>query len=292
MNHKLSKTLFVGAAAVPALAAMPASDAAAAKPDKPNVIFILLDDAGYGDFGCYGQTRTETPNIDALAARGIRFTDMYSAAPLSSPARCGLLTGMHSGHAQIRANDEMTHRGDVWNHAEMLRDSTLEGQAPMRAGTPTLGSEMKRAGYRTAMIGKWGVGGPTSESTPNKMGFDEYFGCICQRQAHCYYPPFLWENDRRVYLDNQLLPPGTPLDDGADPMDPRSYEKYAQNTYSPDLMYERVLRFVGENRDNPFFLMWTTPIPHSPMQAPADEVQYYVRKFGDESPIEIGRAHV
>ena len=168
MNHKLSKTLFVGAAAVPALAGMPASDAAAAKPDKPNVIFILLDDAGYGDFGCYGQTRTETPNIDALAARGIRFTDMYSAAPLSSPARCGLLTGMHSGHAQIRANDEMTHRGDVWNHAEMLRDSTLEGQAPMRAGTPTLGSEMKRAGYRTAMIGKWGVGGPTSESTPNK----------------------------------------------------------------------------------------------------------------------------
>ncbi len=290
MNHKLSKTLFVGAAAVPALAAMPASDAAAAKPDKPNVIFILLDDAGYGDFGCYGQTRTETPNIDALAARGIRFTDMYSAAPLSSPARCGLLTGMHSGHAQIRANDEMTHRGYVWIHAEMLRDSTLEGQAPMRAGTPTLGSEMKRAGYRTAMIGKWGVGGPTSESTPNKMGFDEYFGCICQRQAHCYYPPFLWENDRRVYLDNQLLPPGTPLDDGADPMDPRSYEKYAQNTYSPDLMYERVLRFVGENRDNPFFLMWTTPIPHSPMQAPADEVQYYVRKFGDESPIE-GRGY-
>ena len=89
---------------------------------------------------------------------------------------------------------------------------------------------MRQGGYRTAMIGKWGVGGPATESTPNKMGFDEYFGCICQRQAHCYYPPFLWENDRRIYLDNELLPPGTPLDEGADPLDPHSYDKYTQQT--------------------------------------------------------------
>lgn len=207
----LSRALVLGAASVPALTAVSCDKT----PErKPNVIFILMDDAGYGDFGCYGQTRIETPNIDSLAARGIRFTDMYSAAPLSSPARCGLLTGMHTGHAQIRANDEMTARGDVWNHEAMLRDSTLEGQAPLKAGTPTLGSVMRQGGYRTAMIGKWGVGGPATESTPNKMGFDEYFGCICQRQAHCYYPPFLWENDRRIYLDNELLPPGTPLDRG------------------------------------------------------------------------------
>ena len=279
----LSRALVLGAASVPALTAVSCDK----MPErKPNVIFILMDDAGYGDFGCYGQTRIETPNIDSLAARGIRFTDMYSAAPLSSPARCGLLTGMHTGHAQIRANDEMTARGDVWNHEAMLRDSTLEGQAPLKAGTPTLGSVMRQGGYRTAMIGKWGVGGPATESTPNKMGFDEYFGCICQRQAHCYYPPFLWENDRRIYLDNELLPPGTPLDEGADPLDPHSYDKYTQQTYSPDIMYDRVLRFVNENRERPFFLMWTTPIPHSPMQAPDEMVQYYVEKFGDEAPIE------
>lgn len=129
---------------------------------------------------------------------------MYSAAPLSSPARCGLLTGRHAGHAQIRANDEMEWRGDVWNHEAMLRDSTLEGQAPLEAGTPTLGSVMQQAGYATAMIGKWGVGGPATEGTPNKMGFDTYYGCICQRQAHTYYPPFLWQNDRRIYLVNEL----------------------------------------------------------------------------------------
>lgn len=270
------------------MCAFPCREAAAkGREAKPNVIFILLDDAGYGDFGCYGQTRIETPNIDSLAARGVRFTDMYSGAPLSSPARCTLLTGMHTGHAQIRANDEMTSRGDVWNHNAMMADSTLEGQAPMRAGTPTLGSVMQSAGYRTAMVGKWGVGAPGTGCTPDKMGFDEYFGIICQRHAHSYYPAWMWENDHRIYLDNKVMQPGaTPLDEGADPRDPRSYDKYTQNTYGPDVMYERVLRFVDENRDGPFFLMWTTPIPHSPMQAPDEMVQYYVRKFGDEEPIE------
>ena len=156
----LSRALVLGAASVPALTAVSCDKT----PErKPNVIFILMDDAGYGDFGCYGQQKIETPNIDALSECGVRFTDMYSAAPLSSPARCGLLTGRHAGHAQIRANDEMEWRGDVWNHEAMLRDSTLEGQAPLEAGTPTLGSVMQQAGYATAMIGKWGVGGPATE---------------------------------------------------------------------------------------------------------------------------------
>lgn len=280
MKTSIPRTLLT---AIPALAAAGCTENPA---PRPNVIFILMDDAGYGDFGCYGQQKIETPNIDALSELGIRFTDMYSAAPLSSPARCGLLTGRHAGHAQIRANDEMEWRGDVWNHEAMLRDSTLEGQAPLEAGTPTLGSVMQQAGYATAMIGKWGVGGPATEGTPNKMGFGTYYGCICQRQAHTYYPPFLWQNDRRVYLDNELLPPGTPLDAGADPYDPRSYDKYTQRTYSPDAMYDQVLEFVNANKERPFFLMWTTPIPHSPMQAPDADVQYYVRKFGDEQPIE------
>ena len=165
MKTSIPRTLLT---AIPALAAAGCTENPA---PRPNVIFILMDDAGYGDFGCYGQQKIETPNIDALSELGIRFTDMYSAAPLSSPARCGLLTGRHAGHAQIRANDEMEWRGDVWNHEAMLRDSTLEGQAPLEAGTPTLGSVMQQAGYATAMIGKWGVGGPATEGTPNKMGF-------------------------------------------------------------------------------------------------------------------------
>ena len=157
MKTSIPRTLLT---AIPALAAAGCTENPA---PRPNVIFILMDDAGYGDFGCYGQQKIETPNIDALSELGIRFTDMYSAAPLSSPARCGLLTGRHAGHAQIRANDEMEWRGDVWNHEAMLRDSTLEGQAPLEAGTPTLGSVMQQAGYATAMIGKWGVGGPATE---------------------------------------------------------------------------------------------------------------------------------
>ena len=171
MKTSIPRTLLT---AIPALAAAGCTENPA---PRPNVIFILMDDAGYGDFGCYGQQKIETPNIDALSELGVRFTDMYSAAPLSSPARCGLLTGRHAGHAQIRANDEMEWRGDVWNHEAMLRDSTLEGQAPLEAGTPTLGSVMQQAGYATAMIGKWGVGGPATEGTPNKMGFGTCPSC-------------------------------------------------------------------------------------------------------------------
>lgn len=252
---------------------------------RPNVIFILMDDAGYGDFGCYGQKKTETPNIDALCQKGIKFTDMYCSAPLSSPSRCGLLTGRNSGHAQIRANDDWYVSTVLPTHHEMLNDSSLEGQRPMLAGTETLGSMMKSVGYHTAMIGKWGLGTPTSPSTPNKLGFDTFYGIICQRMAHNYYPPFLWDNDRREYLDNTWVEPGTMLKAGVDPNDPRSYSDYIGSIYSPDKMYEHVISYVNDHHDEPFFLMWTTPLPHSPMQAPQRWVDYYVKKFGDEKPI-------
>ena len=150
---------------------------------RQNVIFILLDDAGYGDFGCYGQTKIETPNIDALASRGVRFTDMYAGAPVSAPSRCTLMTGLHSGHAQVRSNDEMLSRGDVWSIDAMVAHPEFEGQAPMAAGTTTLATVMREAGYRTAMIGKWGLGGPDSGSTPLDMGFDYFYGYLCQRMA-------------------------------------------------------------------------------------------------------------
>ncbi len=255
-----------------------------AKLKKPNIIYILADDLGYGELGCYGQQKIETPNIDKLAERGIRFTQNYSGTAVSAPSRCITLTGLHSGHSYIRENNEMAERGDVWSHKAMLADSTLEGQRPLPAGTITFPSVLQKGGYKTACIGKWGLGYPGSEGTPNKMGFDFFYGYNCQRQAHTYFPPFLYRNEAREYLPNQLLPPGTKLDEGADPYDEKSYAKYSQKAYSCDLMYDEILKFVTENKESPFLLTWTTPLPHVPLQAPERWVRYYIEKFGMEEP--------
>lgn len=251
---------------------------------SPNIIYILADDLGYAELGCYGQGKIETPNIDELARKGMRFTQNYSGSPVSAPSRCVTFTGLHSGHSYIRGNDEMGARGEVWSHHAMLADSTLEGQRSLPAGTITLPSMLQNAGYTTGCIGKWGLGYPGSEGTPNKMGFDFFYGYNCQRQAHTYFPAFLYRNESREYLPNQILPPGTPLDEGADPYDEESYAKYMQEVYSCDLMYDEIIHFVEENKDSPFFLAWTTPLPHVPLQAPERWVKYYVDKFGDEEP--------
>ena len=251
---------------------------------KPNIIYILADDLGYGDLGCFGQEKIETPNIDKLAEQGMRFTQNYAGSAVSAPSRCVTFTGLHTGHAYIRGNDEMGKRGDVWNHAAMLADSTLEGQRPMPAGTVTFPILLQQNGYATGCIGKWGLGYPGSESTPNKMGFDFFYGYNCQRQAHNYYPPFLYRNEAREYLPNQLLEPKTATDKGVDPYNEESYRKYTQEIYSPDRMYEEILQFVEKNRKKPFFLAWTTTLPHTPLQAPKRWVDYYVEKFGDEKP--------
>lgn len=251
----------------------------------PNIIYILTDDLGYGELGCYGQEKIETPNIDKLAKNGMRFINHYAGTAVSAPSRCITLTGLHSGHAYIRGNDEMPERGHVWSHEAMLADSSLEGQRPMLPGTITIPSLLKSKGYRTGLVGKWGLGYPGSESTPNKMGFDFFYGYNCQRQAHTYFPPFLYRNEEREYLQNEILVPGTMLDSLADPLDIKSYSKYTQQTYSCDPMYEEILNFVSENDKHvPFFLFWATPLPHVPLQAPDHWVNYYLEKFGDEAP--------
>lgn len=255
---------------------------------KPNVIYILMDDMGYGELECYGQQKIETPNIDALRAKGIKFTQHYSGSPVSGPSRCVLMTGLHSGHTQIRGNDEVPSRGDVWSHDSMYVHPELEGQAPLKEGTMTLGRMMQNAGYTTACIGKWGLGYPGSVGVPNKQGFDHFFGYNCQRQSHTYYPPFLWRNEERVSLGNDKIqdPWKTPLDKGADPRDERSYDKYVQKQYANDVMFDELLKFVdkSKNETKPFFLMWTTPMPHVSLQAPERWVKHYVEKFGDEEP--------
>ncbi|WKN42791.1 arylsulfatase [Tunicatimonas pelagia] len=252
--------------------------------DSPNIIYILADDLGYGDVGAYGQQKIETPNIDALAAQGMKFTQHYSGSPVCAPSRCVLLTGKHTGNAYIRGNGEWRERGEVWDFVAMLEDSTLEGQRPLPADTPTLPKLLKQAGYATGMIGKWGLGAPHTKSIPTTMGFDYFYGYNCQRQAHTYYPVHLYENERRVYLRNDTVPPRARMPEGADPYNLASYADFTLTDYTPDLMFEKLMQFVNKQRAEPFFMYWATPIPHVPLQAPQRWVDYYVEKFGDEQP--------
>ncbi len=253
-------------------------------PSQPNIVFILADDLGYGELACYGQEKIKTPNIDVLAEEGMKFTRFYSGAPVCAPARCILLTGKHSGNAYIRGNNEWASRGDVWDFEKASNDPELEGQYPMPAETVTIGKLLQGAGYKTACIGKWGLGAPFSDGVANKQGFDFFFGYNCQRQAHTYYPLHLWKNEDKVFLDNELVIPGTKLNEGADPFDPDSYAKFTQNEYSADLMIEEALNFMDENKDQPFFLYFASPIPHDPLQVPKEYVDMNRESFGYEEP--------
>ena len=250
----------------------------------PNIIFILADDLGYGELGCYGQTKIETPNIDKLASAGMRFINHYSGAPVCAPARCILLTGKNSGHSYIRGNDEWAARGKVWDYKAMIADSSLEGQIPLPDNKITITQLLKSKGYSTGMVGKWGLGAPHTTSIPTKKGFDFFFGYNCQRQAHTHYPVHLWKNEKRIYLNNDTVVPGTKLDKNAGSLNPDSYKKFTLNEYASDLMFSEINQFISRNKTNPFFLYWATPIPHAAIQAPHRWVDYYVKKLGDEKP--------
>ncbi len=248
----------------------------------PNIVFILADDLGYGEVGYQGQEKIETPAIDALAASGKIFTNHYTAAPVCAPARCMLLTGKHGGHAYIRGNDEWRERGEVWDYAKAAQDPNLEGQRPLPSNTETLAKLLQTAGYKTGIVGKWGLGAPLTESIPTKMGFDYFYGYNCQRQAHNLYPPHLWENEQKIQLNNGVVVPGTLLDSLADPKDPGNYLKYQQEAYAPDLMHQKALEFIENNKSAPFFLYYASPLPHLPLQIPDSERASYIKKFGEE----------
>lgn len=252
--------------------------------DKPNIIFILADDLGYAELGSYGQELIETPNLDMLAANGMRFTQFYAGAPVCAPSRCTLLTGQHLGHAYVRGNDEMAEKGDVWNYAKAVEDPNLEGQRPLPDSIKTIGDMLQKVGYKTAIVGKWGLGGPTSESIPNNRGFDFFYGYNCQRQAHNLYPMHLWKNKEKDLLDNELVVPSTKLDSGTDPYDTKSYQAFFQQDYAPALMQQEALNFIDQNKKDPFFLYYATPLTHVPLQVPQKYIDYYMEKFGDEKP--------
>ena len=250
----------------------------------PNIIFFLADDLGYGEVGVYGQEKIKTPNIDALAKSGMMFTQHYSGAPVCAPARYVLLTGKHTGHAYIRGNDEWSERGDVWNYEKAFLDPKLEGQRPIPVTTITLGHQLQKAGYKTGIVGKWGLGAPETEGVPNKQGFDYFYGYNCQRQAHNLYPSHLWENTTKVLLNNELVSPHTKLDSLADPYQESSYSKFNQKEYAPELIQQKALSFIEENKDQAFFMYYASPLPHLPLQAPKQFVDKYREALGEEKP--------
>jgi len=256
----------------------------AIKKQRPNIVFFLADDLGYGELGVYGQEIIETPNIDALAANGMKFSQHYSGAPVCAPARYVFLTGEHTGHAFIRGNDEWNERGDVWDYKMACLDPTLEGQRPIPSNTITLGKQLKKAGYTTSITGKWGLGAPETEGFPNLQGFDYFYGYNCQRQAHNLYPPHLWENDLKDNLNNEMVPPRTKLDSLADPYEESSYDLFNQEDYAPEKIHQRALQFIQENKDKPFFMYYASPLPHLPLQAPKSYVDKYRKILGEEEP--------
>ncbi|MEP6668482.1 MAG: arylsulfatase [Chthoniobacter sp.] len=222
-----------------------------AKASKPNVIFILADDLGIGDLGCYGQQKIQTPNIDHLAADGLRFLQHYTGNAVCAPSRCALMTGKHMGHAAIRDN--------------MQRGPSEEGQRPMPAGTVTVAQRMRDAGYYTGIIGKWGLGMPEDHSSPRDFGFNYSYGYLCQSLAHTYYPPYLWRNNERESLA------GNPSYD----VSMRGVIEPKGQLYAHDLMANDALKFVRDHHDQPFFLYLAFTIPHLSLQVPDDSMAQY-----------------
>jgi arylsulfatase A-like enzyme len=202
----------------------------------PNIVFILADDLGYGDLGCYGQTQIKTPNLDRLATEGMRFTQCYAGSTVCAPSRCALMTGLHTGHCRVRGNGGG--RGPRDNIA-------------LRPEDRTVAEVLKAAGYATALVGKWGLGEEGTAGVPTKKGFDLFFGYLNQHHAHNYYPDFVLRNETRVALAENVQKKGV--------------EGVAEKpvVYTPDLMLQEALAFIDQNKARPFFLEFATTVPHA-----------------------------
>jgi arylsulfatase A-like enzyme len=225
---KIIPTLIALFSAIPAFAA-----------DRPNIIWIMADDLGYGDLGCYGQKLIQTPSLDKMAAEGLRFTQFYAGATVCAPSRSVLMTGKHHGHTRIRGNAGRTNPA-----AQALKPEDT-----------TVAAVLQKSGYRTALIGKWGLGdvGAAETGLPRKHGFDEFYGFLNQSHAHNHYPDFLWRNETREPLKNDLVKIG------------EAGSGYATKPvqYADDLFADEALKFVSNNTKKPFFLFWSMVIPHA-----------------------------
>lgn len=240
-------------------------------PPPPNIIYMLADDLGYGELGAYGQSRIRTPNLDRLAAEGMRFTQHYAGSPVCAPSRGTLLTGFHTGHGQIRDNFEV---GGYPDPDEL-------GQMPLDSGTYTIGTMLQDAGYVTGAIGKWGMGGRLSTGQPRYQGFDYFFGYLDQQLAHNFYPTHLWRNGERVELDNPAFSPHQRFQ-GDDPDDPEAYRRYQGTEYSLDVMADDALDFLERHAGDPFFLYLPFTVPHLALQVPDSSLVEYEGAFDEE----------
>ncbi|QDU24279.1 arylsulfatase [Urbifossiella limnaea] len=224
--------------------------APAARADEPrrppNVVFILADDLGSAELGCYGQTRIRTPHVDQLAKDGTRFTRFYAGNAVCAPSRCALLTGRHMGHAAVRNN----------------REAQPEGQFPMSADAVTVATLLRQRGYVTAAMGKWGLGMFDTTGSPLRHGFERFFGYNCQRHAHTHYPTYLYRNAERFTL---------PGNNGA-----------TGDSYTGDLFEREALAFLDEKHARPFFLFLPFVVPHAAVQVPEDSLAEYRGKLGDD----------
>lgn len=255
------------------------------KKSKPNIVIILGNDLGIGSLGVYGQQKIKTPNIDALAKEGVRFTNFYTGSPSDAPSLAIWLTGKHAGNAAIRGTDEWAERGSVNNYVKVLMDSSLEGQRPLPASEQTLADILKANGYKTGMFGLWGLGSAFSDGAPLKHGFDRFYGYTCLRQAQTYYPKYLWSNNHKVAQDNALVFPNMKLASNADPQNAESYEKYTLDHYAPDSILAAAIQFIGEGGEKPIFLMYASPLAQGPLQVPNGPIlSSYQREFLDDEP--------
>lgn len=223
---------------------------------KPNIIFIMADDLGYADIGAFGQKRIRTPNIDRMAAEGTRFTSYYAGAAVCAPTRSCVMTGLHTGHGRVRAN-----------HGFAGLD-----RVPLEVTDVTMAEVLRRGGYSTAGLGKWGLGEDNTLGVPNKQGFDFWYGYLNQDVAEDYYPEKIFRNEKLIEL------PGN--------------AKGAKGSYSNDLFTEEGLRFIGAHRRVPFFLYLAYTIPHAILAAPEDSMRDYEGAFPDDPPLVNGKVRV
>jgi len=242
---------------------------------RPNIVFFIADDMGYGDLGCYGQTKIRTPRIDRMAAEGLRFTQHYAGNAVCAPSRCVLMTGKHPGHAHVRNN----------------RGYKPEGQEPLPADAIALPSLLKASGYATGGFGKWGLGGPGTSGDPLKQGFVRWFGYNCQGVAHNFYPTYLWDDDRKLAIANPAFPAHDTFKPGEDANDPKSYRRFQGSHYSADLIAEQARKFIRDHKDKPFFCYVPTTVPHLALQVPDDSLQEYVGQW-DDPPYQGGRGYL
>jgi len=202
------------------------------KTRPPNLIYIMADDLGYGDLGCFGQKTIKTPNLDKMASEGIRFTSYYAGNTVCRPSRLSLWTGKHMGHTPISSNANYHFKPSDITVSELL----------------------KSRGYATGGVGKWAMGGIGTTGHPNKNGFDFWFGYLDQGQAHNYYPNHLWKNTEKIILKGNVLT-GEVKDRG------RVSKK--RTTYSHDLLTTQAMKFIRNHKDTPFLLHVHWTIPHA-----------------------------